>query len=99
MSDNAPANALTALEGMLSSHDEGVKLQAAQTIIDAHMGDRRLTLQESEAREEVNGKEIDRLARFLLDEFPQVGGPLGAVDTAIALIKNLRDQARNSPTD
>lgn len=98
MSD-APANAMTALEGLLTASEDSIKLEAAQTILAEVDRDRRMTLMEDQAKNEANGKEIDRLAQFLMDEFPQTIGHLGAVDTAIALIKNLHDQARNHSTD
>lgn len=93
MMSDATGNAVTALDGLLNSKDEGIKLEAARTILDQTMADRRTTVMEREQKEETNGKEIDRLAQFILDEFPQAVGAAGAVDTAISIIKSLRDQA------
>lgn len=92
MSD--PTNtAVTALEGLLASKDEGVRLEAARVILDGEFADRRLRLQEADTREETNGKEIDRLAQFILENAPAyVNKSEGAVDTAIRLIKSMLEE-------
>lgn len=91
------------LEKLLDSADERVALEAANLLIfndinqqkvntEWAIRDRAIKLDEADRGNEANGKEIDRLAEFLVKEAgvtPKQG--VGAVDTAIRLIKSTID--------
>lgn len=94
------SKATETLEKLLASTDEYVQLNAARLLqmtdleqqrINSEwaMRDRTLKMEEAQARDEVNGQEIDRLAQFILEEVPDAMNPSeGAVDIAIRLIRS-----------
>lgn len=88
------------LESMLQTGDPNIQLEAARLLaafdleqqqvnVNWATNDRRLKIMEAEQKESVCAAEIDRLAKFILEEVPDaVDQSEGAVDTAIRLIRS-----------